>query len=101
MKKIILSVSTILILGSCSGTKDVSTSSLTNMAASTLLSTLTKDSSPNDISQLFDLLDLNKDKSISKSEAIGDVLTNFNVLDSDQSGGLGLDELGGLLSLLK
>jgi Ca2+-binding EF-hand superfamily protein len=101
MKKIILSVSTILLLASCSGTKDASSSSLTNMAATQLLSTLTKNASMDDITKLFGLLDLNKDKSISKDEAVGDVSSNFDILDKDKNGGLGLSELGGLLGLLK
>ncbi len=101
MKKIILSVLFGLSLASCSGTKDASSSSLTNMAATQLLSTLTKNASMDDITKLFGLLDLNKDKSISKDEAVGDVSSNFDILDKDKNGGLGLSELGGLLALLK
>jgi len=113
MKKIILSAATIAILASCGSTQDASgdatkttekkskNSSLTNMAATTLLSSLTKNSSMEDITKLFGLLDLNKDKSIDKKEAQGQVADNFDTLDKDKNGGLNLTELQGLLALLK
>ena len=101
MKKIILTVSVTMLLMSCSNTQNSTTSSLTNMAASQLLSTLSKNSSLEDITKLFGLLDTNKDNSISEKEAVGDVSSNFGLLDSDKNGGLNLKELGGLLALLK
>ena len=110
MKKIIISVSAVLILASCGSTKDASgeanatkskSSSLTNLAATQLLSSLSKNASMDDITKLFGLLDLNKDDSVTKDEAVGDVLSNFGILDGDKSGGIDLKEMGGLLALLK
>jgi Ca2+-binding EF-hand superfamily protein len=109
MKKIILSLSTVLILASCGSTKEASSeasadkknSSLTNMAATQLLSSLTKNASMDDITKLFGLLDKNKDDSVSKDEAQGEVATNFDALDKDKNNGLNLKEMQGLLAFLK
>lgn len=111
MKKIFLTATVALVLMSCGSSKEATsesgsksngtTKALTNMAATQLLSTLSKKSSMDDISKLFGLLDKNKDKSVSEEEAVGDVSTNFGALDSDKNGGLNLKELGGLLAFLK
>ena len=108
MKKVILSFSVLALMTSCSGTKEGSStkeastkSGLGNVAAKQLLSTLTSESGIGDIKKLFGLLDLNKDDSISKKEAVGDVSTNFDAMDKDKNGGLNLGELSGLLGMLK
>ena len=101
MKRIMLTVSVAVLLMSCGSSKEATSSSLTNMAASQLLSTLTSDSSIDEITKLFRLLDTNNDNSITENEAVGDVLANFGVLDTDSSGGIDLAEMAGLLTLLK
>lgn len=113
MKKIILSAATVMVLASCGSTQSASgdanattekkskNSSLTNMAATQLLSSLTKNASLEDITKLFGLLDKNKDDSVSRDEAQGEVATNFDALDKDKNNGLNLKEMQGLLAFLK
>lgn len=69
--------------------------------ASKLLSSLTSNSTVQQITSLFSLLDVNKDEGISSTEAIGAVADNFGVLDKDNNSSLNLNELTGLLGLLK
>lgn len=97
MKKITLSLVVIIAMSSCNSLKNAASIS----EAATLLSSLNSNSTVQQISSLFGLLDGNNDKTISSSEAIGVVAENFNVLDTDKSSGLNLTELQGLLGLLK
>ncbi|MCK0131415.1 hypothetical protein MWU59_07850 [Flavobacteriaceae bacterium F08102] len=99
MKKTILSLTVIVALGSCNSVKDVNTTTLSQ--ATTLLSSLSSNSTVQQITQLFNLLDSNKDKAISTTEAIGSVAENFKVLDADNNSSLNLTELTSLLTLLK
>ena len=99
MKKTILSFAVVITMFSCNSVKNVNTSSLTD--AATLLSSLSSNSTVQQITSLFSLLDTNNDEAISSTEAIGTVSDNFNVLDTDSSSSLNLSELTGLLSLLK
>lgn len=99
MKKITLSLVIVLGMTSCDSLKNVNTSKVTSTAA--LLGSLSSNSTVQQISSLFSLLDTNKDNSISTTEATGSVADNFNVLDTDKSSGLNLTELQGLLALLK
>lgn len=86
-------------MSNCNSVKDVNTSSISQ--AATLLSSLSSNSTVQQITSLFNLLDSNNDESISSNEAIGSVAENFDVLDIDSSSSLNLTELTGLLSLLK
>ncbi|NRD20106.1 hypothetical protein HNV08_08595 [Winogradskyella eckloniae] len=99
MKKIILSLAVVMTLFSCDSVKNVNTSNLSD--AATLLSSLSSNSTVQQITTLFGLLDTNKDEAISSTEAIGSVADNFNVLDTDSNSSLNLTELTGLLGLLK
>lgn len=99
MKKVALSFVLITTMFSCNSLKNVDTASISQ--AATLLSSLSSNSTVQQISSLFSLLDTNKDAAISSTEAIGSVAENFNVLDTDNSSGLNLTELTGLLGLLK
>ena len=99
MKKVVLSLTVAATLFSCNSVKDVNTSTLSQ--AATLLSSLSSNSTVQQITSLFNLLDTNNDEAISSTEAIGSVAENFNVLDTDSNSSLNLTELTGLLSLLK
>ena len=99
MKKTILSLSMVVTLFSCNSVKDINTSTVSQ--AATLLSSLSSNSTVQQITSLFSLLDINNDKAISSTEAIGSVADNFNVLDKDSNSTLNLTELTGLLGLLK
>jgi len=102
MKKVLLLIATVTLMASCNSSKSVTSSVMEySGTAATLLSTLNPDSKLADIATLFSLLDTNEDESISKVEAIGEVAENFNILDSDEDNGIDLQELSGLLSLLK
>ncbi|SDR77792.1 hypothetical protein [Winogradskyella sediminis] len=93
MKKIVLSLAVVFTLLRCNSVKNVNTSSVSQ--AATLLSSLSSNSTVQQIASLFSLLDTNND------EAIGSVADNFNVLDTDNSSTLSLTELTGMLNLLK
>lgn len=99
MKKVLLSLSVVITMFSCDSVKNVNTSNISD--AATLLSSLSSNSTVQQISTLFGLLDTNNDEAISSTEAIGSVSDNFNVLDTDNNSSLNLTELTGLLSLLK
>ncbi|WP_299100069.1 hypothetical protein [uncultured Winogradskyella sp.] len=99
MKKILLSLAVVITIFSCDSVKNVNTSNLSD--AATLLGSLSSNSTVQQITTLFGLLDTNKDEAISSTEAIGSVSDNFNVLDTDNNSSLNLTELTGLLSLLK
>jgi Ca2+-binding EF-hand superfamily protein len=99
MKKIVLSFVVIIAMTSCDSLKNVNTSNVSD--AATLLGSLSSNSTVQQITSLFSLLDINQDESISSLEAIGSVAENFNILDTDNSSGLDLTEFTGLLGLLK
>ncbi|WP_417876001.1 hypothetical protein [Winogradskyella sediminis] len=99
MKKIVLSLAVVFTLLRCNSVKNVNTSSVSQ--AATLLSSLSSNSTVQQIASLFSLLDTNNDEAICTSEAIGSVADNFNVLDTDNSSTLNLTELTGILNLLK
>ncbi len=99
MKKIVLTVSVAITMLSCNSVKNVDTSTIAQ--ASTLLSSLSSNSTVQQITSLFNLLDTDHNDAISSSEAIGSVSENFDVLDTDNSSNLNLTELTGLLDLLK
>jgi hypothetical protein len=102
MKKTILFLAIAAALASCSNTKTVpATVSQYGETAASVITTLSPDSKLADIARLFVLLDTNKDKAISITEATGIVADNFGVLDIDKSSGIDLDELGAILGLLK
>ena len=99
MKKIALSVVLVTTMFSCNSVKNVDTTSISQ--AATLLGSLSSNSTIQQITSLFSLLDTNNDEAISSTEAIGTVSENFNVLDTDNNSSLNLTELTGLLGLLK
>jgi len=99
MRKIVLSIAVVFALLRCNSVKNVNTSSLSQ--AATLLSSLSSNSTVQQITSLFRLLDTNNNDAISRTEAIGSVADHFNVLDTDNNSTLNLTELTGLLSLLK
>lgn len=99
MKKIVLTIALAGTLMSCNSLKKADSSSLTQAAQ--LLSSLTANSTVQQITSLFSLLDTNNDNGISSKEAIGSVADNFNVLDKDNNSSLNVSELTGLLGLLK
>lgn len=99
MKKIVLSIVLVGTMFSCDSLKNVNTSNIAQ--ATTLLSSLSSNSTVQQISSLFTLLDANKDSAISTTEAIGSISENFGVLDKDNNSSLNLTELTGLLGLLK
>jgi Ca2+-binding EF-hand superfamily protein len=99
MKKIALSIVLAATMFSCSSLSNANTSNIKQ--AATLLGSLSSNSTVQQITNLFTLLDINKDEEISTTEAIGSVAENFKVLDTDNSAGLNLTELTGLLDLLK
>ncbi|QRM90305.1 MULTISPECIES: hypothetical protein [unclassified Lacinutrix] len=99
MKKVVLTLAIAIGLFSCDSVKNVNTSSVSQ--AATLLGSLSSNSTVQQITSLFSLLDTNNDEAISSTEAIGSVADNFNVLDTDSSSSLNLSELTGLLGLLK
>lgn len=99
MKKVLLTLSVVITMFSCDSVKKVNTSNLSD--AATLLSSLSSNSTVQQITTLFGLLDANNDEAISSTEAIGSVSDNFNVLDTDNNSSLNLTELTGLLGLLK
>jgi hypothetical protein len=100
MKKIVLSLALIVALFSCNSLKNIGSPTNIKQAA-TLLSSLSSNSTAQQVSSLFTLLDTNKDNVIGSTEAIGSIAENFNVLDTDNSSDLNLTELTGLLALLK
>jgi len=97
MKKIILALVFAATMISCD-----STSGLTSQASSaaSLLGSLSSNSTVQQITTLFNLLDTDNNEAISSSEAIGSVSENFNVLDTNNNSSLNLTELTGLLDLL-
>lgn len=99
MKKITLSLIVSVTMFSCDSLKNIDTSTAIN--AATLLGSMSSNSTVQQITSLFSLLDTNKDEAISSKEAIGSVAQNFNTLDSDHNSSLNLTELTGLLGLLK
>ncbi|MBJ7882975.1 hypothetical protein [Gelidibacter salicanalis] len=99
MKKVTLLLIVIVTMCSCNSVKNMNTSSISDSAI--LLSSLSSNSTVQQITSLFSLLDTNNDEVISSTEAIGSVADNFVVLDTDSSTSLNLTELTGLLSLLK
>ena len=100
MKKVALSLVLIMSMFSCNSIKNIGAPSNIKQAA-TLLSSLSSSSTVQQISNLFTLLDTNKDEVIGTTEAIGSVEENFKTLDTDNSSSLNLTELTGLLTLLK
>ena len=100
MKKIALTLVLTVTMFSCNSIQNIGSSSNLKQAA-TLLGSLSSNSTVQQVSSLFTLLDTNKDETISTTEAIGSVSENFNVLDTDNSTSLNLTELTGLLALLK
>jgi len=99
MKKVSLSLVVAACMFSCSSIKNVNTSSLSETA--TMLSSLSSNSTLQQITSLFGLLDTNKDDAISTTEATGTVSENFEKLDTDNNSSLNLTELQGLIPLLK
>lgn len=100
MKKIVLSIAITVTFFNCSSIQNFSSPTNIKQAA-TLLGSLSSNSTVQQISSLFTLLDTNKDEAISSTEAIGSVAENFNSLDTDTNSKLNLSELTGLLALLK
>lgn len=99
MKKLVLTLAITASLLSCKTIAKADTSSLSQAAS--LLSSLSSNSTVQQITSLFSLLDANKDNGISSKEAIGSVADNFKTLDKDGNSNLNLNELTGLLGLLK
>jgi len=99
MKKLIISSAVLLSLASCSIFNGAQSSTMSQ--AATLLSSLSPNSTLGQISSLFTMLDKNGDSLVSKSESIGSVTENFTQLDKDKDSNLNLNELQGLLGLLK
>jgi len=99
MKKTVLSLIVVIAMSSCNSVKNMNTSNIAQ--ATQLLSALTPNSTVKQISNLFTLLDANKDKGISSAEAIGSIADNFKVLDKDSNSNIDVKELSGLLGLLK
>ncbi|MBJ2174462.1 hypothetical protein JBL43_09455 [Aureibaculum sp. A20] len=99
MKKLTLSLVVLVTMASCNSLKSTNTSSIAD--AATLLGSLSSNSTLQQISSLFSLLDTDKSESISSTEAIGSVADNFNVLDTDNNSSLNLTELQGILGFLK
>ena len=99
MKKIALSLALVISVFSCNSLKSMDTSNITQ--AATLLGSLSSNSTVQQITSLFSLLDANNDEAISTTEAIGSVAENFTTLDEDNNSSLNLTELTGLLGLLK
>ena len=100
MKKIALTLVLTVTFFNCNSIKNLGSPTNIKQAA-TLLSSLSSNSTVQQISTLFTLLDTNKDDVIGSTEAIGSVAENFKVLDIDNSASLNLTELTGLLALLK
>lgn len=99
MKKVIATFIIIASITSCNRVKNMNTSSMSD--AATLLSSLSSNSTVQQVASLFSLLDTNNDQAISSTEAIGEVSENFDVLDTDNNASLNLTELEGILGLLK
>ncbi|WP_405414604.1 hypothetical protein [Maribacter sp. Asnod1-A12] len=99
MKKVIAAFILVAAVTSCNSVKNMNTSKVSD--AATLLGSLSSNSTVQQVSSLFSLLDTNNDEAISSTEAIGEVSENFDVLDTDNSSNLNLTELQGILSLLK
>ncbi|NIJ44804.1 Ca2+-binding EF-hand superfamily protein [Wenyingzhuangia heitensis] len=99
MKKITLLLAVAFTMFSCDGLKKMNTSNVASAAQ--LLGSMSSNSTVQQISSLFSLLDTNNDEAISTTEAIGKVSQNFNVLDTNNNSSLNLTELTGLLGLLK
>lgn len=99
MKKVISTFIIIASIISCNSVKNINTSSMSD--AATLLSSLSSNSTVQQVASLFSLLDTNNDQAISSTEAIGEVSENFDVLDTDNNASLNLTELEGILGLLK
>lgn len=99
MKKLIISGALLFSVFSCSTLNGTKSSTVSQ--AATLLSTLSPNSTLGQISSLFTMLDTNGDSLVSKSESIGSVKDNFTQLDKDKNSNLNLNELQGLLGLLK
>ena len=99
MKKVIATFIIIASITSCNSVKNMNTPSMSD--AATLLSSLSSNSTVQQVASLFSLLDTNNDQAISSTEAIGEVSENFDVLDTDNNASLNLTELEGILGLLK
>lgn len=99
MKKIILSLIVAISMFSCDSVKNMDRSNVIN--AATVLGSMSSNSTVQQVTALFSLLDTNNDEAISSSEAIGSVAENFTTLDTDDNSSLNLTELTGLLDLLK
>ncbi|MEP2279897.1 hypothetical protein [Maribacter sp.] len=99
MKKVIATFILIASFTSCNSVKNMDTSQVSSAAQ--LLGSLSSNSTVQQVSSLFSLLDTNNDQAISSSEAIGEVSENFDVLDTDNNSSLNLPELEGILGLLK
>ncbi len=98
MKKIALLIVIAVSTFSCNSVKNLNTSDA--VQAATLLGSLSSNSTVQQVTSLFSLLDTNSDNAISSNEAIGSVSDNFNVLDTDNNSSLNLSEFTGLLKLL-
>ena len=98
MKIIIILFLLILSIYNCSSFKELNTSNITK--AQSLLSTLNANTSIKQISNLFTLLDINKDGTLGITEVIGIVEDQFKVLDTDKNASLNLTELESILNLL-
>ena len=102
MKKIALSLVLVASLSSCSSTKSTpQLNSSTIATATSLINALTPNSTLGQITNIFNLLDVNKDSALGSTETIGAIADNFNILDKDNSSNLNVTELAGLLKLLK
>ncbi|MEO9571888.1 MAG: hypothetical protein ABJH82_06780 [Polaribacter sp.] len=99
MKKIAAIILLSLSLFSCNVYNNMTSSNFKQ--AQTLLSSLSADSSVKQISTLLTLLDTNKNNTLESTETVGAVEENFNLLDTDHNLSLSLEELKGLLPLLK
>ena len=100
MKKIALSLVLTMTLFNCNSIKNLRSPTNIKQAA-TLLSSLNSNATAQQISNLFTLLDTNKNEVIDSTEAIRSIEENFKALDTDNSYSLNLTELTGLLTLLK
>ena len=99
MKRIVILIVFTLSFMSCSSFKNRNISNITK--ARTLLLNCNATTPKNDISKLFNLLDINKDQTIGTTEAIGVIEQNFNNLDVNNNASLSLTEFSGFLSYLQ
>ncbi|SDR96119.1 hypothetical protein SAMN05216503_1525 [Polaribacter sp. KT25b] len=99
MKKVIVLLVLTTSLFSCNSLSIFEPTSLNE--ATSLLKSLNSDSTLQEVTSIFNLLDINRDSSISTTEAIGLVEENFSILDADKSESLNIKELHGLVKLVK